>query len=839
MLALVMLPLLGAALVRPLGAVRQGYRDVLIVSVSVMTLLGAVALAFLTRGAYPLTASVPFLLGEATFALDLVGHMMVVLIAFVWACCALHAVDYLASDSESGRYHAAALVTLGVTLGVVVAGDLVTLFLFFELMGVLAYLLVVHKRTGQAERAAAKYLVMTLGSGFVLLAGILLTLHIGGDGTLSPVVTSEEHAPLRWLAASLMVLGFGVKAGMLPVHIWLPDAHSVAPSPASALLSGVLIKIGAYGIFRTLFTLYGPAGGQDPLPTLGLALLVLGLAGMVAGVLIALPQKDMKRMLAYSSVSQIGFVLAGLGAAAYLAGDRYAAYGISGGLYHVVNHALYKAVLFLGAGAVLTQAGSVDLGKLGGLRTRMPLTFTAMLVAAAGTVGLPLFNGFASKSLIHHAVEAADPVALFGVIGPMEAAFVIAGGGTFAVLAKLLWSVFGGPVSEECSTVTEAPALMLVAMTLLCSAVIALGVAPLLLLRGVLTPVTQGLGLDVSVLIAYRQFTWEHIGYAALAVAAGAGIIGLDARFGVSRLTLPRWASADAWYARGVTAAGGLAGSLTEAYEGYLVAVSQGIRSAFARLTLVRYRMRRFRQRFTATILEGSPGSQSARVLREIFDVLDEDREKTIERAAGLADARQQQGPACPGRGCEEYTDAVRNIVRYVTRRLRTERIAVASVVVQHEPERALEVVKATLRDVGDDTAEMLVEASHELALHRMSGHDVTPGISALVVEVLRAEEFSSRIEGMMPTASQSRRIRESDGAQGAGAHGGALAWIADIARLVVVAFTRERTDWGQEEPEEERVVSLRRTVAALTGDLDLAMVVMVVGLLLFIAVAG
>ncbi len=279
---------------------------------------------------------------------------------------------------------------------------------------------------------------------------------------------------LNWVTFGLLVLGFGVKAGMLPVHVWLPDAHPVAPSPASALLSGVMIKAGAYGIFRTATALFRPPVAEHVEEALwhatsgfGFAILWIGIATMAIGVILALGQSNAKRMLAYHSVSQMGFILAGIGAAAYLGAEG--ALGIAGGLYHVVNHALFKGALFLGVGAVAFRTAELDMYKLGGLWRKMPLTFLFTLIAAAGITGVPLFNGFVSKCLIHHALVEAYEFQQLASLELAEKIYVVTCGGTACSFIKLIGFVFLGRAKREYGPeVTDAPPRMLVAMGILC-----------------------------------------------------------------------------------------------------------------------------------------------------------------------------------------------------------------------------------------------------------------------------------------------------------------------------------------------------------------------------------
>ncbi len=306
--------------------------------------------------------------------------------------------DAGAARDRRRRFLLTALPTLAAVLGVVFAGDLLTLFLFFEALALLGFLLV---RQGEGARAAAiRYFWTMLVGGLLLLAGILL--HAGG-----------APAP----GSVLLVAGFGVKAGMLPVHGWLPIAHSKAPAPASALLSGVMIKVGIYGIFRVL---------SDPSTpeVLHATVLGLGLAGAAYGALRALAQTDAKRLLAWSSVSQIGVILTGMGAGAW-----------EGSLEHVLTHAAAKALLFLAVGAVALRCGTVHLARLGGLWRAMPVTFGLSLLASLALMGFPLLRAASGKGEIHHALEG---------LPAAETIFFLASAGTVAVLLKLIGGIFLG-----------------------------------------------------------------------------------------------------------------------------------------------------------------------------------------------------------------------------------------------------------------------------------------------------------------------------------------------------------------------------------------------------------
>ncbi len=510
-----------------------------------------------------LTVSVPAVLGELSFALDGVGLVFALVTAFVWTCASLYAIDYLHHDGKELRYHLTSLLTLTALLGIVVAGDLITLYVFFEWLGLAAYLFVVHVGGKAAERAGLKYLVLTLLGGFAVLTGALIAQGLGGcewAGTLAFVPGRET---MRLVAAGFMIGGFGVKAGVLGLHIWLPDAHTAAPAPASALLSGLMIKAGAYGILRTvggLFAACPAAPDQAAFQAEAIALTVLGLgsATMLAGVVMALWQFEAKRLLAYSSVSQMGFILVGIGSAGYL--GEGGGIGWTGTLMHVVNHALFKGLLFLGLGAVIHATGVGDMRRLGGLWRRMPWTFVLVLIAAGGIAGLPGLNGFVSKSVLHHALVYAEGHRHLVALVWAERVFTLTTIGTAAALIKLVTMTFlGSPRSALERPVHEASWLMRTAMGALAAAVVTLGLRPQLL-APVLAKALEAFGTPAGGVERYLTSPIAHAGdlqAAAMALGLGAVAYWATARWHVFDRQPPMWLSLDRLLAASI--AGGFA----------------------------------------------------------------------------------------------------------------------------------------------------------------------------------------------------------------------------------------------------------------------------------------
>jgi multicomponent Na+:H+ antiporter subunit D len=254
----------------------------------------------------------------------------------------------------------------------------------------------------------------------------------------------------------LLFVGFGLKGALMPFHAWLPDAHPSAPAPVSAMLSGVVIKVlGVYAICRVFFNVLGAT------PALLAVLLVLGVVSMTAGVLLALGQWDFKRLLAYHSISQMGYIVIGIGLGTPL--------GILGGLFHLVNHTVFKSLLFLNAGSVEYATGTRNLKRLGGLNRKMPVTGQTSMIASFSIAGLPPFNGFWSKLLIVIAcVQAGHPlIAGWAVLGSIL---------TLASFLKVQRYAFWGDLRETWARVREAPAAMCAAMVALAILCVAMGI---------------------------------------------------------------------------------------------------------------------------------------------------------------------------------------------------------------------------------------------------------------------------------------------------------------------------------------------------------------------------
>lgn len=339
------------------------------------------------------SATIPFLPGnDLVLRIDSLALLFVTLSASLWLVTTIYAISYLEDSPNRSRFFGFYSLCVSATVGIAMAGDLLTLFVFYELLTITTYPLVVHNGTPEARRAGTVYLAFTIGGGMLLLAGTAWiqalansTDFLGTAGALEGL--GQEHERTLTLIFALLIGGFGVKAAIIPLHQWLPRAM-VAPAPVSALLHAVaVVKAGAFGIIRVVYDVYG----VELFHTLGLSdvLAVLAAATILYGSFQALRQDDLKRRLAYSTVSQISYILLGIA--------LYSPLASIGGLAHLIHQGLMKITLFLCAGNLDQTLGIHKVSEMNGAGARMPWTMAAFSVAALGMIGLPPFAGFISK----------------------------------------------------------------------------------------------------------------------------------------------------------------------------------------------------------------------------------------------------------------------------------------------------------------------------------------------------------------------------------------------------------------------------------------------------------
>ena len=440
--ALVFLPMLGALISYLIGRKskpgRNAFVCVLLTAECLLAVLG-IYQAILGR---ELTFTWEGFAGLGLhFRLDGFRALYTLVAAFMWMMTGFFSPQYFAHYHNRNRYYFFTLMTLGATAGVFLSDDLYTTFIFFEIMSFTSYTWVAHEETPGAMRAAETYLGIAVVGGMVTLMGLFMLWHKLGSLAFADLQKAGETLDAKelYLPGALVMFGFAAKAGMFPLHIWLPKAHPVAPAPASALLSGVLTKAGIFGVLVTSCNLFLHNGAW------GNVVLALGVATMFGGALLAMFSVDLKRTLACSSMSQIGFILVGVGMQCLL--GHHNALAVQGTLLHMVNHSLIKLCLFMAAGAVYMNLHKLNLNDIRGFGRNKIVLHIAFLMGALGISGVPLWNGYISKSLLHESIlEYVELLHEQGLSAAWYSAtewiFVITGGMTFSYMLKLYFALF-------------------------------------------------------------------------------------------------------------------------------------------------------------------------------------------------------------------------------------------------------------------------------------------------------------------------------------------------------------------------------------------------------------
>ena len=425
---------------------------------------------------------------------DGLSRMMLLTINVVSLAAVLFSISYMRQYTKLSLFYSPLMLMIAGMNGVVLSGDLFNIYVFVEVAAIASYALVGFGVGSEELEASFKYLVLSAVASALLLFGIGIVYNLTGTLNLAQIALAVEALGSNkalWIAMGFFLAGFGLKAAMVPFHAWLPDAHPSAPAPVSAMLSGILIKAtGVYVLARLMFNVIGVSR------QVAVILMAMGAASMVIGVLLAVGQWDFKRLLAYHSISQMGYVVLafGIGADALVAGHgAVAALALFGGLFHLVNHAAFKSLLFLCSGSVVYGTGTRDMHSLGGLKEKMPVTSLCTRIGALSISGVPPFNGFFSKLMIVIAAcWAGHP--LLGLVTVLVSFL------TLLSFTKVQRYVIEGELPAEHAGVKESPIPMLAAMGIL---------AALCLALGLLVPVYRAALLDPA-----REVLMNGIGYA-------------------------------------------------------------------------------------------------------------------------------------------------------------------------------------------------------------------------------------------------------------------------------------------------------------------------------------
>ncbi|MBN1439108.1 MAG: NADH-quinone oxidoreductase subunit M [Anaerolineales bacterium] len=480
------LPLVLAGIMPLLGKISKRFLPDLVANLTLLFLLGYgifCARELVLTGPNLLQAALPDMTLNITLTLDSFNILLLLTVALVGLGVTLYSIDYMEHYDGKAIFYALLLIMIAGMNGLILADDLFTMYIFLEAAAIASYGLIAFGRKREELEASLKYLMLSAVATAFLLLSIAVLFGLTGSLKLSAVaagLAALDAQGAAALCAALFLMAFGLKAALVPFHAWLPDAHSSAPAPISAMLSGVLIKVlGVYTLIRVVLTVFGLSSAIENI------LMILGIVSILTGAFLALGQNDVKRMLAYSSISQVGYIVLGIGIGTPL--------GILGGLFHLLNHASAKGLLFLNAGALEHATGTRELDKLGGLGKRMPITAGTSVIGSLAIAGVPPLNGFWSKLIILLALIQAKLYA-----GALIAA--LAGILTLWYYLVLQRRAFFGKLNEAWQNVREAPFWMSASSILLGAVCVLVGLGFPFVIQNWIQPAADALTAGQSVL---------------------------------------------------------------------------------------------------------------------------------------------------------------------------------------------------------------------------------------------------------------------------------------------------------------------------------------------------
>jgi len=422
-------------------------------------------------------------------ALDGFSLFMLFTIALVSFAVTLFSIDYMEHYGAKANYYALFLLMIAGMNGLVLSTDLFSIYLFLEVAAVASYGLVAYGLGHDELEASFKYLMLSaVASSFIILS-ITIIFGLTGSLNLGAIGLGLQQLKIKYVLGfciGFFILGFGLKAALVPFHAWLPDAHPSAPAPISAMLSGLLIKVsGIYAMVRIFFNVFGLN------PVLSMVLMYLGIISILVGAIMALGQNDIKRMLAYSSISQVGYIILGFGLGTPL--------GIMGALFHILNHAIAKGLLFLNSGSIERATGTRSLDKMGGLAKRMPITAATSVIGSLSIAGVPPLNGFWSKLLIIIALVQAERYG-FAIIAVLASVITL---WYYLIIQR---RAFFGKLNEVWVNIKEAPFWMSTATIILALLCIVIGLVFPFFIKFWLVPATDVLTSGVSYVLYFLHY---------------------------------------------------------------------------------------------------------------------------------------------------------------------------------------------------------------------------------------------------------------------------------------------------------------------------------------------
>jgi len=447
-------PLIAAITTPFIGKVSRGAQYACAIGFMLVTLISSIILMSETINLGKISA-IGLLYADAA------STFVITVISLLGLAAVIYSTRYMAKDGNQDLYYFLSFLFVANMIGLSLTYNIVLLYVFLETATVSSAILVLYGRTIKALNATFVYLVLSIFGAVLVLIGIFLCYSLFQSVDLRAIsvsVTNPTDPTLVLSTAVLIFLGFGIKAGMVPFGlIWLPKAHAEAPSPISCLLSGVLVQVSAFAMAKII---YFPIFGA--FEALKWTVATFGVLSMIIGSAFAFSEKDIKRMLAYSTISEIGFIVLMIGVGTALSISAY--------LGHILNHALAKGLLFLCAGTIIYQTGLRDMNSLGGLAKRMPITTVAFLIGAFTLIGIPPLLGFYTGRMLEEASSGlASFIPIFGTITTII---------TFLFYAKAIYKIFIRRIPEQLKETKEAPAVLQIPVLLLALLIVVFGLFP-------------------------------------------------------------------------------------------------------------------------------------------------------------------------------------------------------------------------------------------------------------------------------------------------------------------------------------------------------------------------
>ncbi len=502
LLLLVLIPAISAFISWIIGRDNERDRDIFNIAITALELIVITMMFPIVRN-QSIDLVISDVMGTGMYLkLDMLRYIFVWFTILIWFLTTLYSTQYLIRYENRNRYYLFFMLTLSPTIGVFLSENLLNLFTFFEIMTFTSYILVIHDEDRYSHMAGVSYLGMSIAGGLTLLLGIFLvydytgTLNITDAGNLLMVQGS-----IKYVIAALMIGGFGVKSAMYPLHVWLPKVYPAAPTPASAVLAGVLKKTGLFGILITVHVILGS------MEVIGYTVMILAMITMLLGGFFALFQRNIKRVLAYSSMSQAGYILFGIGLGCL--GGEIKELALMGTLLHMFNHAFFKVLLFMGAGIIYMILNELSINIIKGFGRKKYILKGVFLIGMLGLSGVPGTNGYVSKTILHEALVEAAHHYHTNFFYVAEWVFYGASAMTVAYMLKIFITVFVEENSEYYGQFKEQlRTRALVPMAVLGSIILIVGIYP----KPLLEVVKEALRLiDVDVHHMPEVFTSEAL----------------------------------------------------------------------------------------------------------------------------------------------------------------------------------------------------------------------------------------------------------------------------------------------------------------------------------------